>query len=324
VSRVVAPIGILTLILAVARPLVAQSIDVTAGASASMAMNGVNVAAWGEAQFLTATGFPAQVGLTGNLTLFEEGDIVVYKPWTAPTGHWTDSIANYSGYFDACYRSAVVAQSAAMSTTVYSEPQCVPTPAPRQQHGYDLCPLILDLNGDGIATTGAASPVVFADIDGDDSPDATGWTNPSTEEGFLWLDLNESHSVDRGELFGSRMPLPDGTLARNGYEALDVYDLSQYGGNEDALITRADSIWRRLRLWVDRDHNGRSSQKETSVLSAWRIVELSLARNTVHRYDGQLNVLMFAGSYRLKVSGDGVHEIVPRRMADILFFTPHP
>ncbi|MEA2568636.1 MAG: hypothetical protein QOI24_637 [Acidobacteriota bacterium] len=68
------------------------------------------------------------------------------------------------------------------------------------------CPLVLDLNGDGIHTTSLAiSPVSFWDRDFDGIADPSGWTDPDTEEAFLWIDGDDDRAVGPGELFGSAM-----------------------------------------------------------------------------------------------------------------------
>jgi hypothetical protein len=64
-------------------------------------------------------------------------------------------------------------------------------------------PLILDLNGDGIQTTALENTAVAFDMNGDGRRDLTAWTNPQTEEGFLFYDQNHNRVVDGNqELFG--------------------------------------------------------------------------------------------------------------------------
>lgn len=63
--------------------------------------------------------------------------------------------------------------------------------------------------------------------------------------------------IDNGsELFGSHTQQPD-TPRPNGYLALQVYD-----DNEDGVITVADTVFQRLLLWTDHNHNGISEQSE--------------------------------------------------------------
>jgi hypothetical protein len=137
-------------------------------------------------------------------------------------------------------------------------------------------PLILDLDGDGVHTTGADRPVRF-DIDGDGDLEKVGWTDPATEEAFLWVDLNGNHTVDSGrELFGTGTQLPDGTTASHGFEALAIYDRPDRGGNGDGKLSDEDRRWRRLRLWIDENHDGVCQREETAHLAERGVLELYL------------------------------------------------
>lgn len=178
-----------------------------------------------------------------------------------------------------------------------------------------LCPLILDLNGDGVHTTGLESPVLFWTFSGVKT--YSGWTNPGTHEAFLWINTELDLSVDEAELFGSRMPSPEGGLHRNGFQALEKYDTASLGGNGDGRITAADQVWWRLRLWNDRNHDGKADLFEVSLPSMHRIVALNLAR--VHHYYSPYangNGLMLVGSY---VRRTGFNQYEEREMVDIGF-----
>ncbi len=142
--------------------------------------------------------------------------------------------------------------------------------------GGTCSPLVLDLNGDGVHTTGESSTVAF-DLDADGATERVGWTHPQTEEAFLWIDLLPNHRVDDGrELFGVGTFLPDGTRARDGFAALAVYDGAAAGGNADGVISVADAVWGRLRLWVDRNHDGVSQPQEITPIHAHQVTRLLL------------------------------------------------
>src|SRR6185436_18010865 len=47
--------------------------------------------------------------------------------------------------------------------------------SPPEQHGYEICPIILDLDGDGFETTGPESPVAFFDTNYDGIRELSGW-----------------------------------------------------------------------------------------------------------------------------------------------------
>ena len=51
-------------------------------------------------------------------------------------------------------------------------------------------------------------------------------------------------------------------------EALSRYDSRELGGNDDGLITEADAIWIRLRIWVDLDADGVSTSGEMRTLTS--------------------------------------------------------
>lgn len=179
----------------------------------------------------------------------------------------------------------------------------------------ESCPLILDLNADGIHTTGLDDPVHFW-IDLEGRSEATAWTDPGTEEAFLWTDLNHDHTAQVTELFGSRMVAPNGGYYANGFEALLKFDRSWYGGNGDGQITHRDSVWPRLRLWVDRNHDAISQPTEISVLSSHRIVALNLAHIEGNTYDEHGNELYLMSSYVVRLRGQDTEL---RMMADVEF-----
>jgi Dual-action HEIGH metallo-peptidase len=139
------------------------------------------------------------------------------------------------------------------------------------------CPLILDLNGDGIRTTDVSAPVLF-DLNADGVAESITWTDATTEEAFLWIDVVMNGRVDSGaELFGIGTAMPSGGRAANGFVALVVYDHPAHGGNDDGKITLADAIWGRLRLWIDANHNGVSEMTEVGPIHAYGILSLDLA-----------------------------------------------
>lgn len=95
-------------------------------------------------------------------------------------------------------------------------------------------PLTLDLDGDGLETTGIDpnNPILF-DHDGDGTANATGWVKP--DDGYLVFDRNENGVIDNGtELFGDSTPLLDENgevvgQAADGFDALAAEDTNNDG-----------------------------------------------------------------------------------------------
>jgi hypothetical protein len=146
------------------------------------------------------------------------------------------------------------------------------------QTGACWTPVVIDLDGNGFNLTNASEGVLFA-------PDSsgqllrTGWTAAHSDDAFLVLDRNGNALIDDGtELFGSAspQPAPPAGQLRHGFLALALYDRPAHGGNNDNRIDAGDSIFARLKLWQDRNHNGISEADELQALSASpvRIVEL--------------------------------------------------
>ena len=79
-------------------------------------------------------------------------------------------------------------------------------------------PIILDLDGDGVETTGVKAGAYF-DHAGDGFAEQTGWVG--ADDGLLVYDRNGNGVIDSGaELFGNNTMLANGSKAANGFEAL--------------------------------------------------------------------------------------------------------
>ncbi len=188
---------------------------------------------------------------------------------------------------------------------------------------HDGSPLILDLNGDGIRTVDENHAVSF-DINADGIPERINWTFWESEEGFLVLDRNGNGTIDDGgELFGDATPMPLGEHAENGFEALALYDQPGFGGNGDGVITRADVIWKQLRIWIDRNQDGVSQQREISPLARFGVVGLSLDFAESDDLDGNGNRHRLQGSYLRKMTDNGPVELQEFQMHDVFFKILH-
>ena len=133
-------------------------------------------------------------------------------------------------------------------------------------------PLALDLDGNGLQTTGITNGVRF-DIDADGRLDQTSFI--SGGDAFLALDSNANGRIDNGrELFGEQNGDANGYLA-----------LARYDDNQDGLIDSSDAIFQQLRLFTQ-SSNG-SQQLRT--LQEAGVASLSLGyRNSdiaLNQYD---------------------------------------
>jgi hypothetical protein len=155
------------------------------------------------------------------------------------------------------------------------------------------CPILIDVENDGIHLTGLDDPVWF-DIDADGDVELMSWTNQ--EEGLLALDRNGNGSIDDGgELFGDATVLANGTRAANGYLALAELDSWAFGGNGDGQIDAGDAGFASLRLWVDEDHSGTSRPGELLTLAAAGVRQIGLDYRMSRRRDRHGNDFRFLG-----------------------------
>jgi hypothetical protein len=138
-----------------------------------------------------------------------------------------------------------------------------PPPPPRD-------PLSLDLDNDGKISTLSKNPGVYFDLDNSNFAEKTSWIAP--QDGLLVLDRNGNGKIDGGaELFGTETFLADGSLAGNGYIALQELD-----DNHDGEISEADEIYHQLRVWQDINSNGVSESNELKSLQELNIKSINL------------------------------------------------
>lgn len=181
--------------------------------------------------------------------------------------------------------------------------------------GGGCSPILLDLDQRNFKLTHWAEGVLF-DIDADGFREAIGWTAPDSQDGFLVLDRNGNGTVDAGnELFGNFSPQPP-SESPNGYLALAVFDGFAEGGNLDGQISFEDAIFPRLRLWIDRNHDGVSDPGELEPLTAHCVETISVQYFTAQGRDAHGNELRHFSPVRL-CSG-------MTRSVDVFFVTGDP
>lgn len=130
-------------------------------------------------------------------------------------------------------------------------------------------PLIIDLGASGITLHSLANGVYF-DLDNNGFAEKTAWID--VEDGFLALDRNSNGKIDNGgELFGDQVIMKNGSKSSSGFEALAEYD-----ENGDNCIDCQDSIFDKLMVWTDKNHNGISEADELRTLEECNINSISL------------------------------------------------
>ena len=185
---------------------------------------------------------------------------------------------------------------------VHPRPQL--DPAPR--------PLTLDLDGDGLETTGIDpnNPILF-DHDGDGVKNATGWVRP--DDGFLVLDRDGNGTIDNGtELFGDSTPLSGGGKAEDGFAALADQDT-----NGDGRVDANDANFNNLRVWQDLNQDGISQNDELFTLAEKGIAAIHVAKteNTTVLSNG--NQIADLGHFTYADGSEGTLGQVTGGIADI-------
>ena len=123
------------------------------------------------------------------------------------------------------------------------------------------CPLVIDLDGDGIELTALADSGTQFDLDSNGFAEHTGWVKP--DDGLLAMDRNANGLIDDGsELFGGDA---------GGFTALGTLDT-----NDDGVIDSSDDDFDKLRVWQDTNGDGVTDEGELQTLADAGIESISL------------------------------------------------
>jgi Ca2+-binding RTX toxin-like protein len=151
-------------------------------------------------------------------------------------------------------------------------------------------PLIFDLDGDGVETTGIKAGTYF-DHGGDGFAEETGWVEK--DDGLLVLDRNNNGRIDSGkELFGDSTLLANGQKAANGFAALAELDQ-----NNDGLIDVQDAAFADLRVWKDADSDGISQAEELLTLTEAGVKSIATGSTDSTLVDANGNAHKQVGSF---------------------------
>ena len=149
-------------------------------------------------------------------------------------------------------------------------------------------PIVLDLDGDGVETTGLNDGAYF-DHDKNGFAEKIAWAG--SDDGLLAWDKNGDGIINDGaELFNVTMP--DGTPAQNGFQVLTALD-----DNKDGKIDVNDAIWNQLRIWRDIDGDGYSASDELFTLDELGIQSINTSYTTSTYIDENGNEHRQVGSY---------------------------
>jgi hypothetical protein len=89
--------------------------------------------------------------------------------------------------------------------------------------------------------------------------------------------------------------LSPGFLAPNGFVALAEFDKKALGGNQDGVIDALDPVFKNLRIWIDRNHDGHTDPGELLTLPQAGVRRIELVYSRTGREDGSGNLFRFKG-----------------------------
>ena len=175
-------------------------------------------------------------------------------------------------------------------------------------------PLILDLDGGGVALTSFADAPVQFDIDNDGSTqfngskEQTGWM--AAGEGMVVQDLNGNGQIDGiaetlSEYYNGSSGGQTGQVGQSGQKrfASGFAALKSLDSNNDNQFTNADAAWSSLRVWVDANHDGKTDTGELKTFAQLGITSINLASTAQSGLVNNGNEVLASGTFTQTVNG---------------------
>lgn len=188
--------------------------------------------------------------------------------------------------------------------------------AQRNSQERRVQPLLLDVAGNGIATSPAAAGVQFS-LDGPGRIASVAWTLQGSDDAFVAIDSDHNGLINSGlELIGGASPGPNGFSTLRTFKGID--DPSVFtGGVVSATTGRlvpGDTMFGELLLWTDQNHDGQSQEEEIESLSNAGVTGLMLGYQQVNTALPGGSSITLEGSAYLR-NAKGVE--MPRRLVAV-------
>lgn len=204
-------------------------------------------------------------------------------PMDALRNRWVDDAPGYSGYFSYgstngdAYSGAdpfevKVTDAGGASTKVRVE--ATHTGTSSGGGGGGGCPIVVDLDGDGVELVAPDESYVFADVNDDGWRDRIGWAG--SDDGLLALDRNGDGHISLLDEVSFSSDLP-------GIHT-DLEGLRAHDSNGDDFISASDAEWPKFGIWRDANSNGVQETGEFRTLDDMGVARIGLTS------DGQARV----------------------------------
>jgi hypothetical protein len=180
---------------------------------------------------------------------------------------------------------------------------CVCTPG-----NCGSCPIIIDTANQGFHLTDWKDGVRFNFFPDWGAPEQLSWTDPRYANGWLVLPNADGMVVNGTQLFGNITPQPPSDNP-NRFLALAVYDLPENGGNGDGFIDSGDSVFTKLRVWIDSNHDGISQPDELKTLAELAIYRIDLKYQTIEWTDPLGNLFHYKGALLDDGDKDTIYDV---------------